>query len=205
VIKLSGQSNLYWMFGSNLKFRISTFLDYNELRWLVSSSYSVYFQYKQIGKIAYTSLVYVAKISYQSKKWWVNEKHFSRRFSRRCVFCNFSCYFFDIWNPFCRHNESIQWYFFTNVFVFSVFFSFLFFSFESLYSLKFFHLSRFKNRISPPNVLLGKFQHLLSTLKHYNLAIYTVKWLQIWLTSSTTCTLQDCLVEISITQWHLDP
>ena len=65
----------------------------------------------------------------------------------------------------------------------------LYVGFESLYSLKFFHLSRFRNQISPPNVLLGKFQHPFSTLKHYNLAIYVAKWLQIWFTSSTTHTL----------------
>jgi len=80
----------------------------------------------------------------------------------------------------------------------------LFVDFELLCSLIFFHLSRFRNQISPPNVFLGKFQYLFSTLKHYNLAIYVVKWLQIWFTSSTTHTLQDCRVEIFTPHWHFE-
>jgi len=46
VVKFSCQSNLFWMFGSNLKFKIPTFLDYNELWWLITSSYKVCFQKK---------------------------------------------------------------------------------------------------------------------------------------------------------------
>jgi len=43
-----------------------------------------------VGKVAHTSLVCVVKISYQSKKLWVTEKHFSRRRSNhRCDFCYF--------------------------------------------------------------------------------------------------------------------
>ena len=45
----------------------------------------------------------------------------------------------------------------------------LFTTFESFYSIKFFHLSRFRNQISPPNVFLWKFQHSFLALKHYNL------------------------------------
>jgi len=85
---------------------------------------------------------------------------------------------------------------FTNVFLT------FYVGFESFYSFNFFHLSKFRNRISPPNAFLEKFQHPFATLKHYNLAIYVVKWLQIWFTSSTTessiHTLQDYTVEISI-------
>jgi len=67
---------------------------------------------KLFGRFVLSFLVCVVKFSYQSKKLWVIEKNFSRRFNFRCVFCNFSCYFFDILKPFCKHNESIQWYFF---------------------------------------------------------------------------------------------
>jgi len=42
------------------------------------------------GKVAYTSLVCMAKISYQSKKLWVTKRHFSRKMlSHRCVFYNY--------------------------------------------------------------------------------------------------------------------
>jgi len=58
---------------------IPTFLDYSELQWLVSSSYSLYFQYIKIEKVAHTSLVCVFKISYQSKKLGMIEKHFNKR------------------------------------------------------------------------------------------------------------------------------
>ena len=134
----------------------------------------------------------MAKISCQSKKLWVTEKHSSRRsFSHRCGFCSFSCSFQGISKPFCNHNESIQWIFFSPMC--------LCINFESFCSIIFFHLSRFRNQISPPNVFLGKFQHPFSTLKHYDLAIYVAKWLQILYMSSTTCTLQDCTVEICIT------
>jgi len=74
----------------------------------------------------------------------------------------------------------------------------LYASFKSICSLILFHLSKFRSWISPPNVFLGKFQHLFSTLKHYNLPINAVKWPQIWSTSSKTCTLQDLMVEIFI-------
>ena len=53
---------------------------------------------------------------------------------------------FDI--SFCRYDESIEWYFFSNnVFV----------GFEVFYSLNFFHLSRFKNQTSPPTAPLSAF------------------------------------------------
>jgi len=39
----------------------------------------------------------------------------------------------------------------------------------------FFHSSKFRNQISPPNVFLGKFQHLFPTLEHHYLPIYAVK------------------------------
>jgi len=142
-------------------------------------------------KVANSSLVCVVKISYQLKKLWVIEKHFSRgRFSHRCDFLLLFQLFFDISNPFCRHNKLIEWYFFSPMCWYV--------GIESLCSLNFFHLSRFRNRISPPNVFWGKFQHLFSTLKHYDLAIHVAKWLQIWFMSSMTYTLQDCTVEISI-------
>jgi len=37
---------------------------------------------------------------------------------------------------------------------------YLYVGFEALYGLNLFHLSRFRNRMSPTNVFLGKFQHL---------------------------------------------
>jgi len=46
------------------------------------------FSKKIVGKVAPTSLVCVAKITYQSKKLWVTKRHFSKRmFSRKCVSC----------------------------------------------------------------------------------------------------------------------
>jgi len=46
------------------------------------------FSKKFIGKVVPTSLVCVAKISYQSKELWVIERHFSKRmFSCKCVSC----------------------------------------------------------------------------------------------------------------------
>jgi len=150
-----------------------------------------------VKKVAHTSVFYMVKLSYQYKKLWENERHFDRgRFSHRCVFLLLFSPFFDISKQFCRHNESIEWYFFS--------LKCLSFGFESLWSLKFFQLSRFRNRISPPNVLFRKFQHLFSTLTHYNLSIYLVKWPQICFTPSRTCTLQDCTVEIYIPHWNLD-
>jgi len=47
----------------------------------------------------------------------------------------------------------------------------MYIGYEALYSLNFFHLNRFRNQISPPNVLLGKFWHSFSTLKHHDLVI----------------------------------
>jgi len=48
-----------------------------------------------VGKIAHTSLVFVIKISYQSKKLWVTKKYSSRwRYNQRCDFLLlFSLYF----------------------------------------------------------------------------------------------------------------
>jgi len=48
------------------------------------------FPIRIVVKVAHTSLVCVAKIWDQSKKLWVTKKHFiRRRFSQRCVFCNY--------------------------------------------------------------------------------------------------------------------
>jgi len=70
--------------------------------------------------------------------------------------------------------------------------------------LIFFHLSRLRVQISPPNVFLGNFSIFFPTLKYYNLSIYEVKWPQIWFMSSLACRLQYCMVEIFIPYWHLD-
>jgi len=181
---------------SNLKFKIHTFLHYNELRWLYNFFIQGLFSIIFVGKFVHTSLVFVVKISYQSKKLWVTDKHFRRRFSHRCDFLLFLSLFFDISKPFCKHNESIEWYFLSSMFLYA--------SLEAVFSSKFFHLSRFRVQISPPNVFLGKFQHLFPTLKYYNPPTYVGKWPQIWFMSSRTCTLQDCMVEIFIPYWHLD-
>ena len=103
-----------------------------------------------VGKVAHSSLVLVVKISYQSKELWLTENHFSRgRFSHGCVFLLLFSLFFDISKQFCKCNESIEWFFFhQSVFSFGI---------ESLFSLNFFHLSRFRNQISPPNVFWGQF------------------------------------------------
>ena len=110
-------------------------------------------------------------------------------------FLQFFWLFFDISKLFCRHHDSISWNFFSPMCLYT--------SFESLCSVNFFHLSRFRNQISPPNVFWGKFQHSFSTLKHYNLTICATKWLQILCMSSKTCLLQDCTVEICITWRNL--
>jgi len=71
------------------------------------------FSKKFVGKVVHTSLVSVVKNLYQSKKLWVNEKHFSKgRFSHRCDFLLLFSLFFDISKQFCRHNKSIKRYFF---------------------------------------------------------------------------------------------
>jgi len=126
----------------------------------------------------------------------VTEMNFSRgRFNHRCDFLLLFHCFLTFQNNFVDTMSHLNDIFFTKC---------LSFGFESLCSLKFFHLSRFRSQISPPNVFLRKFQHLFSTLKHYNLSIYIVKWSQICFTPSTTCTLQDCMVEIFIPHWNLD-
>jgi len=103
--------------------------------------------------------------------------------------------FFNISKQSCRHNESIEFFFHQCVYILVL----------NHFTIGiFFYLSRFRNWISPHNVFLGKIWHLFSTLKHYNLPIYAVKWPQIWSTSSTICTLQDCTVEIFIPYSHLD-
>jgi len=86
-------------------------------------------------------------------------------------FLQFFLLFFDISKLFCRHNESVEWISFSPICLYT--------SFELLCSVNFFHLNRFRNQNLPPKVFLGKFQHPFSTPKHYNLAIYVVKWLQI--------------------------
>ncbi len=106
------------------------------------------------------------------------------------IFCYFFHYF---WHFKCILQT--QWFISMNFFL-SL--KCLYCGSESLCSLNVFHLNRFRNQISPPNVFLRKFQHLFSTLNHYNLSIYTVKWPQICSTPSTTCKLQYCTVEIFI-------
>jgi len=103
VVKFPCQSQLFWIFERNLKFKISTFLDYSELWRLISSSYSVCFHKKKYWKSAHTSLVCVVKISHQSKKLWLTKKHFRRRrFSLKCIFCNFSCNFLTFQSHFAN-------------------------------------------------------------------------------------------------------
>jgi len=144
-----------------------------------------------VGKVGFTSLLFVVKISYQSKKLWETEKHFSRgRVSHRCDFLLFFSLFFNISKQFSRHIESIEWFFLSPMCLYA--------RFESLYTLNFFHLSN----LIPPNVFLGKFVHLFSTLKCHDLPIYAIKWPQIWSTSFTTCTLLHCAVEIIIPYLH---
>jgi len=97
-------------------------LDIFALQWtlvaynfFIHGPFSIFF----VVKVVQTNLVYVLKISYQSKNLWVTEKYFSRgRFSHRCDFLLLFSLFFDISKQFCKHNESIEWYFFTKVFVF---------------------------------------------------------------------------------------
>jgi len=51
--KISCQSKLFWMFGSNSKFKITTFLDYSELQRLITSSYKVCFFFNYWKSCAY--------------------------------------------------------------------------------------------------------------------------------------------------------
>jgi len=79
-------------------------LDIFALQWtsvahnFIKGPFSIIF----VGKIAHTSLVYVVKISYQSKRSWVTKKHFSKgRFSHRCDFLPlFFLYFLTFQNNF---------------------------------------------------------------------------------------------------------
>jgi len=76
--------------------------------FFIQGSFSIIF----VEKVAHTSLVFVVKISYQSKKFWVNEKHFSKgRISYRCELLLLFSLFFDISKQFFKHNESIEWFF----------------------------------------------------------------------------------------------
>jgi len=77
------------------------------LQW-ISASYFYFIQclfsiLKDLN-VAQTSLFYMSKISFQSKKLWVTEKHFSRRkFSLRCIFATiltFESYFASSMNQF---------------------------------------------------------------------------------------------------------
>jgi len=55
----------------------------------------VSFSNKCFWKVVHTILIYMAKISYQSKKLWVTEKHLSRRrFNLRCIFLQLFLLFF---------------------------------------------------------------------------------------------------------------
>jgi len=82
-------------------------LDICALQWtsaaynFIKGLFSIFF----VGKVAHTSLVLVVKFSYQYKKVWLNEKHFSRgRFSHRCVFLLlFHCF----WH--FKKNLQTQW------------------------------------------------------------------------------------------------
>jgi len=72
-----------------------------------------------VGKVEHTSLVFVIKISYQSKKLWVNEKNFSRgRFNHRCDFCYFFHCFFTFQKNFADTMSQLNDFFFTNVFIY---------------------------------------------------------------------------------------
>jgi len=161
--------------------------------FLIQVLFSIIF----VHKVAHTSLVFVVKISYQSKKLWVTKKHFSnRRFSHRCDFLLFFYNFLTFQNNFAETMSQLNDIFIHQCVCMLVL---------NHFTIKFlFCLSRFRVWISPPNVFLGKFQHLFSIPKHYNLPIYVVKWLQIWFTSCRTCTLQYCIVEIFIPYKHLD-
>ena len=68
--------------------------------------------------------------------------------------------------------------------------------FEPLYSLIFFHSSRYRDRISPLMFWQENFT-ILFQHKHFDLAIYAAKWLQIWSLSCAICILQDRMVDIS--------
>jgi len=119
------------MFWSNSKFKIHIFLHYSELWRLITSSFKGCFQYFLLEKLCILVYFFSVKISYQSKKLWVDEKHFSRqRFSHRCDFLEIFSLIFDILKQFCWHNESIEWYFFLSMC--------LYVGFESLGSLHFF-------------------------------------------------------------------
>ena len=195
-MKFSCQSKLFWMFGSNSKFKIQTFFHYNELRQLITSSYMVRFQYFFLEKLRILVLFIRIKFHMNPRGYEWLRSILVEGGSDIDVF--FATFFTVFWHfKTILQTQWVNWmrFFFTKVFVFW---------FESLCSLIFFHLSTFRNRISPPNVFLRKFQHLFSTLKNYNLSIYTVKWPQILFTPSTTCTLQYCTVEIFIPHWDLD-
>ena len=90
VVKFSFESKLFWMFGSNSNYKIPTFFN---LQWTLAACcffIQCPFPIKVFGEVAHTSLVCVVKISEQSKKLWVTERHFSKRkFNYRWVFCNF--------------------------------------------------------------------------------------------------------------------
>jgi len=184
------------MFGSNSKFKIHTFLHYNALWQLITSSYRVPFQSFLLEKLHILVLFLWLKFHMNPSGYeWLKSILVEGGPTINVIFWNFFHYFLTFQK--ILHTQWVNW---------MIFFSpmCLYLGFESLYSLKNFHLSRFRVWISPPNVFLGKFEHLFSTLKHYNLPIYVVKWPQIWFTSSRTSTLQDCKVEIFIPHWHLD-
>ena len=95
-------------------------LDIFGLQWTLAAYFSFikyYFPIKIIVKVAYTSLVYVAEISFQSKMLWVYEKHFSRRgFNPRSLFCNFFVTFWHL--KAILHTHWVIWmkFSFANVF-----------------------------------------------------------------------------------------
>jgi len=157
VVKFLDQSKTYWVCESLLKFTGSIWIHHTTFWWLqlwglVAFSSNVHFQSNLLG--------------------FVPLKHFSRRrFNHRCDFLLlFSLLFWHFKT--ILQTQWVNWmiFFFTNV---------LICLFRITLHLNFFHLSRFRVWISPPNLFLRKFQHLFSTLKHYNLSIYVVKWSQI--------------------------
>jgi len=97
-----------------------------------------------VGKVVHTSLVRVVKISCQYKKLWLIKIILVEVVSVIDVF--FSYFFTVFWHfKAILQTQWVNWMIFFPPKYFS-------FGFESLCSLNFFHLSRFRNQISPPNV-----------------------------------------------------
>jgi len=70
------------------------------------------------GKVAYTSLVCVAKISYQSESHeWLRDILVEGGSALNVFFCNFSFYFLTFESHFTKAMSQLNDYFFTSVFV----------------------------------------------------------------------------------------